>query len=74
MAALERRGGAEALRDLPDIGRRTAAIITEFWHKGSSSVLQRLQGEVNPEALFAQVPGVGGELAERIVYTMLPVV
>ncbi len=67
VAELERKGGVEALRDLADIGRRLAAIITAYLHKGSSRVLQRLQGEVNPEELFAQVPGIGEELAERIV-------
>lgn len=67
IADIESEGGAEALRDLPTIGKSIAAVITEYLHKGSSSLLQRLQGEVNPEELFAEVPGIGHDLAERIV-------
>jgi DNA polymerase (family X) len=32
-----------------------------------SRVQDQLQGEVSPEKLFSQVPGVGEELAKRIV-------
>lgn len=40
------------------------ASLWEIWDL--SKLLARLQGEVSPEDLFAQVPGIGDELAERI--------
>lgn len=67
VAEIEEEGGAEALRDLPNIGKSLAGIITEYLHKGSSSLLMRLRGEVTPEELFAEVPGIGEDLAERVV-------
>jgi DNA polymerase (family 10) len=67
VSKIESEGGAEALRELPTIGKSIASVITDYLHKGTSSLLQRLQGEVNPEELFAEVPGIGRDLAERIV-------
>ncbi len=63
-------GDGQALEELPAIGRSLARIIEEYVDKGRSSLLQRLQGEVTPEELFAQVPGIGEELAERIVHEL----
>lgn len=58
--------GSEALRSLPGIGKGLAGVITEIVHTGRSGLLARLQGEVAPEDLFAQLPGIGDVLAERI--------
>ncbi len=60
-------GDVEALRALPGIGTGLGRLIIEYVETGRSRVLQRLQGEVAPEDLFDQVPGIGHELAERIV-------
>lgn len=60
-------GDGQALQTLPNIGESLAAIIEEYVKTGKSQLLQRLQGEVSPEDLFEQVPGIGAELAERIV-------
>lgn len=57
----------EALMDLPHIGERLTNLITEYVKTGKSRLLQRLEGEVNPEELFESVPAIGPELAERIV-------
>jgi DNA polymerase/3'-5' exonuclease PolX len=60
-------GDGQALQTLPNIGESLAAIIEEYVKTGKSQVLNRLQGEVPPEDIFGQVPGIGEELAERIV-------
>lgn len=59
-----------ALMDLPHIGERLANLIIEYVKTGRSRLLQRLEGEVNPEELFESVPGIGPELAERIVHKL----
>lgn len=66
LARLVRQGDQEALEALPDIGRGLANVITEFVETGRSSQLADLTGAVSPEDLFATVPGIGEELAERI--------
>ena len=58
--------GAEALQDLPGIGSGLAGTITEFVRTGRLGLLDRLQGEISPVALFASIPGIGPELANRI--------
>jgi Holliday junction resolvasome RuvABC DNA-binding subunit len=59
-------GDGEALEQLPDIGEGLARVIADFVRTGRSDMLDRLQGEVSPEKLFTQVPGIGEELAGRI--------
>jgi DNA polymerase (family 10) len=66
LADMVRSGDGEALQQLPDIGEGLARVISRFVHTGRSEVLERLQGEVAPEKLFSQVPGIGPELSERI--------
>ena len=60
-------GDEKKLQDLPGIGAGLARVISTYVKTGQSNILDRLQGEVTPEALFAQVPGLGPELAQRIV-------
>lgn len=55
------------LSALPHIGIRLAGSILEILHTGKLRLLDRLRGEVSPEGLFATVPGIGEELAHRIV-------
>ena len=57
----------ETLESLPGIGQHIARLIIEYVTTGKCSMLQRLQGEVTPEEIFEQVPGIGHELANRIV-------
>ena len=59
-------GDGEALQELPGIGEGLARVISRFVRAGRSDLLDRLQGEVSPERLFAQVPGIGQNLAQRI--------
>lgn len=66
VARLAREDGA-TLEALPEIGRGLARVIIEYVQTGRSTVLDRLEGEVAPETLFTNVPGIGRELARRIV-------
>lgn len=67
LADLVKSGDGEALQALPGIGESLAAIIEEYVKTGKSKLLRRLKGSVAPEDVFEQVPGIGKELAERIV-------
>lgn len=67
LADLVKKGDGEALQSLPGIGESLAAIIEEYVKTGKSKLLRRLKGSVAPEDVFEQVPGIGPELAERIV-------
>jgi hypothetical protein len=55
------------LKALPKIGDGIAAIIAEFVSTGRSGLLQELQTKSLPEAALMQVPGIGQELASRVV-------
>ncbi len=59
-------GGTEALQDLPGVGKRLAGAVREIVTTGRLGLAERLEGEVDPEALFSRVPGVGATLAKRI--------
>lgn len=61
-----REGGSTALEALPGIGPSLARAIVEMLTTGRWAQLERLEGAVAPEALFATVPGIGPELARRI--------
>jgi putative hydrolase len=66
LADMVMSGDGEALQALPDIGEGLARVITRIVHTGHSDILDRLEGEVSPEQVFKQVPGIGPELARRI--------
>jgi putative hydrolase len=66
IAGLLARAGVDGLTELPGIGRSLAAAIAEMAHTGRWRQLERLRGEVDPQALFQAMPGVGPELARRI--------
>ncbi|PHN03573.1 helix-hairpin-helix domain-containing protein [Flavilitoribacter nigricans] len=57
----------QTLLDMPHIGERLTNLIIEYAKTGKSRILQRLEGEVHPDELFESVPGIGPELADRIV-------
>ncbi|RIA55730.1 helix-hairpin-helix domain-containing protein [Dichotomicrobium thermohalophilum] len=59
--------GREGLIKLRGIGRGIAGAIAEMIATGHWSQLERLQGELVPEALFQTLPGIGPELAHRLV-------
>lgn len=60
--AAEGRAGLEAL---PTIGRSIAAAVEELVATGRLRLLDRLEGQVAPEDLFATIPGVGETWAHR---------
>lgn len=55
------------LTELPNIGRGIAAVVGEYVTDGRSSLLDDLQAKVTPADVFQRVPGIGAELAQRIV-------
>ena len=67
VADLVKTGDGEALQTLPGIGESLAALIEEYVKTGKSKLLRRLKGKTAPEDLFEHVPGIGPELADRIV-------
>lgn len=67
VVAMAARDDMDALVALPDIGEGLASLIIEYVTTGRSSLLDELQGQVTPETIIAQVPGIGEELAARIV-------
>jgi Holliday junction resolvasome RuvABC DNA-binding subunit len=58
--------GKEGLEKMPGIGRRLASAILEYVRTGRLRLLDRLEGEIDPEDLFRTIPGVGEKLAHRI--------
>ncbi len=64
---LARHSGEEGLKELPNIGEGIAGVIDSYVQTGRSDMLAQLQAEVEPESLFEQVPGIGPELAGRVV-------
>ena len=59
-------GDGEALQALPDIGEGLARIIKRYVQSGRSEILDRLKGQITPEQVLKQVPGIGPQLSERI--------
>jgi len=58
--------GLTGLQALPGVGKSIASTIQELVTSGRLPMLDRLEGQVSPEDLFASVPGVGEKLAHRI--------
>jgi len=61
-----RRKGIDGLVALKGIGRGIAAAISEMLTTGQRRQLDRLEGELTPERLFATIPGVGPTLSKRL--------
>ncbi len=66
VAELLETEGKSGLEALPTIGKSIASTIAEHVNTGQIGLLQRLEGEVSPEDLFATVPGIGASLAHTI--------
>ncbi len=64
--AILKRAGPEGLMALPGIGPSIAAAMNEMACSGRWSLLERLRGASEPEALLCTVPGIGPELARRV--------
>ena len=64
--ALFEREGLAGLDTLPGIGASIAAAIAEILATGRWGRLQHLRGDVDAEALFRSIPGVGSELARQL--------
>jgi hypothetical protein len=58
--------GVEGLDRIPDVGPGIAAALREMLRTGRWSLLERLQGTIEPERLFQAIPGIGPALAKRI--------
>lgn len=66
VAALLEREGVEGLEHLPAIGETLARAIATTVRSGTLPQLERLRGDIDPEALLRTLPGIGPELAERV--------
>ena len=67
LSSIVHSGDGEELQSLPTIGESLAAVVEEIVKTGKSQLLQRLKGQVTPEEVFEQVPGIGQSLATRMV-------
>jgi len=57
----------DKLDALPNIGSGITAVIGEYVTSGKSALLEELEAADSPESVFSNVPGIGKELAGRIV-------
>ena len=70
VAELAGSGGKPAIEKAFGLGAALAGLITDFVTTGRSPLLERLRAEVAPEVVIGQVPGIGQELAQRIVSSL----
>jgi len=62
-----RNGQIDKLDALPNVGSGITAVVSEYVTSGQSGLLEELESKASPEAVMAKVPGIGKELAGRIV-------
>ena len=60
----------DRLREVPGIGAGLGAVIGQYVVEGKSDLLNDLEADVSPAQLFTRVPGIGDDLAQRIVDTL----
>ena len=70
LSSILKEAGQKALQNIPGVGQGLSATIAEYIQTGRSNLLDRLNGDITPEDLFIQVPGIGEELAGRIASQM----
>ncbi len=58
--------GAEALDALPHIGKSIASAIMQLTTTGRWAQLERMRGELDPELVFQNIPGIGPTFAHLI--------
>jgi len=61
------KGGEDALREVPGVGKGISAVIGELLRSGRSRLLRDLEGDLDPVGLFSRIPGVSDTLARRVV-------
>ena len=65
-ADLYRKSGEDGLRQLEGVDDTLAGAIAELVDTGRLGLLEQLESELSPTALFERLPGVGEELARRM--------
>lgn len=63
---IHEENGIKGLDALPGVGETIARAIVDVLLHGRLAMLERIRGEIDPEALLATVPGIGGGLARRL--------
>jgi DNA polymerase (family 10) len=66
VAGLYDEGGTSRLQSIEGVGERLAGSIAEIVETGRLGLLDRLESEISPAAVFERLPGIGPELAGRI--------
>jgi DNA polymerase (family X) len=66
LRSLFEREGAGGIDALPAIGSGITSAIVEMLTSGRWNRLERLRGDMDPDALFRTIPGVGARLAQRL--------
>jgi DNA polymerase (family X) len=67
LASLVHGKQSDELKALPNIGSGIAAVISEYVSSGKSSLLDDLEAKNSPETEIMRIPGIGRELAQRVV-------
>jgi len=67
ISVIFRAEGFYGLTALPGIGIQIGGAIAEMIRTGQWMQLERLRGTLDPESLLSKVPGIGGNLARRIL-------
>jgi putative hydrolase len=70
LSVLFRTRGLDGLAALPAVGPQIARAIAQMLRTGRWPQLDRLRGELDPEALFSTVPGIGPRLAHLVMETL----
>jgi hypothetical protein len=66
LSDLYSREGRAGLEKLPGIGKSLSSALEELFKTGQLQLLNSLQEEVPPEALFTTIPGIGEKLAHQL--------
>ncbi len=67
LAELIEQGREADLTDYSGIGERIANLIVEFVKRGRTRYHEQLLSEVSPEKILQKIPGIGPQLAPRII-------
>jgi hypothetical protein len=62
-----RTEGFQGLTALPGIGTQIGGAIAEMIRTGQWTQLERLRGTLDPQSLLSTIPGIGANLARRMV-------
>jgi len=70
LAELVKNNQMDRIKEIEGIGDSIAGAIKEYVNTGRIGLLERLRGSVSPESLFMTVPGIGEDLAKKIVHKL----